>query len=247
MAWDCLRGWLRSCAQLLHFKIIKIEVKMFKNKKMPRAVIFDQDGLLFDTEAVFERCWIAEGLKNGLELKKEFIYGLCGLGRKDLASAIAKEFPGVDGTSFVERVHHAAAEAQLAMTPVMKKGVREILEFCRARGLKTAVASSSMRHLVDHNLAATNLTEYFDAIVTGKDVENGKPAPDIFLLAAERIGVPADECIVFEDSINGIKAACAAASTAIMIPDRAQPTPEIRAICTVFPSLLDACEALSAL
>ena len=67
----------------------------------------------------------------------------------------------------VERAHALAAETQLAMTPELKPGVREMLDFCRTYGIRTVIASSSMRHLVDHNLETTGLKEYFDEIVTG--------------------------------------------------------------------------------
>lgn len=207
--------------------------------KMPRGAIFDQDGLLFDTEVVFERCWKDEGLKLGIEISPDFTHKMSGCGRKELTVIVAETFPGIDVEDYVERVHVAAAEAQLAMTPVMKPGVREVLEFCRANAIRTAVASSSMRRCVDHNLAASGLAGYFDAVVTGRDVENGKPAPDIFILAAQRIGVPPCDCVVFEDSFNGIRAAHAAGAAAVMIPDRAEPTPEILALCEKFESLSD--------
>lgn len=212
-----------------------------------RGAIFDQDGLLFDTEVVFERCWISEGRKLGLEVTKEFVNKMSGCGRKELTMIVAETYPTINAEDYVERVHRAAAEAQLAMTPVNKPGAREILKFCRENGIKIALASSSMRHCVDHNLAAAGFKEFFDAIVTGRDVKNGKPAPDIFLLAAEKIGIPISECAVFEDSFNGIRAAHAAGAKAIMIPDRAQPTPEILKLCTTYPTLNDALPNLKAL
>ena len=205
------------------------------------GAIFDQDGLLFDTEVVFERCWINQGRKLGIEVSKEFVNKMSGCGRKELTVIVAETYPMINAEDYVESVHRAAADAQLAMTPVSKPGAREILEFCRSNGIKIALASSSMRHCVDHNLAASGYKVFFDAIVTGRDVKKGKPAPDIFLLAAEKIGVPINECIVFEDSFNGIRAAYAAGARAIMIPDRAQPTPEILKLCTPYPTLNDAC------
>lgn len=220
--------------------------KVMKNSDFKfRGAIFDQDGLLFDTEVVFERCWISEGRKLGLEVTKEFVNKMSGCGRKELTIIVAETYPTINAEDYVESVHRAAAEAQLAMTPVNKPGAREILEFCRFNGIKIALASSSMRHCVDHNLAASGFKEFFDAIVTGRDVKNGKPAPDIFLLAAEKIGVSINECIVFEDSFNGIRAAHAAGARAIMIPDRAQPTPEILELCTPYSTLNDALFSLS--
>jgi HAD superfamily hydrolase (TIGR01509 family) len=175
----------------------------------PKGAIFDQDGLLFDTEVIFEQAWIKAGKEHGLPI--------------DLALT-----------------HRFAAETQLAMKPVMKPGVREMLAFCKSRCIRTAIASSSMRHLVDNNLGVTGLTEYFDAVVTGRDVANGKTLPDIFLLAAERIGVPTSDCVVFEDAFTGIRAAHAAGCRPVLIPDRRAPVPEILEICEVYPTLSDA-------
>ena len=207
---------------------------------LPKGAIFDQDGLLFDTEVIFEQSWIKAGEELGLPVTLELTHKLSGRGKKELAAVIAEVFQEADPETMVERAHHLAAETQLAMTPVMKPGVREILGFCRKHGIRTAIASSSMRHLVDHNLEVTGLAEFFDAIVTGRDVANGKPAPDIFLLAAERIGVHPSECVVFEDAFPGVRAAHAAGCRPVMIPDRTQPTPEILDICETYPTLTDA-------
>lgn len=207
---------------------------------VPKGAIFDQDGLLFDTEVIFEKCWVKVGEELGLDVSLDFVHRLCGCGKKELSDIISGEFPGVDSDDMVERVHRLAAEAQLAMKPVLKPGVREILSFCRSRGVRTAVASSSMRHLVDHNLAASGLSGLFDAVVTGRDVKNGKPAPDIFLLAAERIGVSPAECVVFEDAFSGIRAAHSAGCRPVLIPDRSAPTAEILSICESYPALSDA-------
>lgn len=207
---------------------------------LPKGAIFDQDGLLFDTEVIFEQSWIKAGEELGLPVTLELTHKLSGRGKKELAAVIAEVFQDADPETVVERAHHLAAETQMAMTPVMKPGVREILGFCRKHGIRTAIASSSMRHLVDHNLEVTGLAEFFDAIVTGRDVANGKPAPDIFLLAAERIGVHTSECVVFEDAFPGIRAAHAAGCRPVMIPDRTQPTPEILDICETYPTLTDA-------
>lgn len=206
----------------------------------PGGAIFDQDGLLFDTEVVFEKSWLKAGAELGLPVTTDLTRRLSGCGKKELAAVIDDVFPGTDSLELVERAHRLAAESQLAMTPVVKPGAREMLEFCRAHGIRTAVASSSMRHLVDHNLGSTGLAGFFDAIVTGRDVVNGKPAPDIFLLAAERIGVPPSECVVFEDAFTGIRAAHAAGCRPVLIPDRNPPTAAILEICETYPTLSEA-------
>ena len=99
-----------------------------------------------------------------------------------------------------------------------------------------------MRHLVDHNLRASGLDGFFDAIVTGVDVKRGKPAPDIFLLAASKLGIEPSRCVVFEDAFSGIRAAHAAGCRPILVPDRVKPVLEILEICDCRTSLLEALE-----
>jgi HAD superfamily hydrolase (TIGR01509 family) len=210
-----------------------------------KGAIFDQDGLLFDTEVIFEKSWLKAGEELGLPVTTDLTHRLSGCGKKELAAVINEVFPGIDSVALVERAHALAAETQLAMTPELKPGVREMLDFCRTYGIRTVIASSSMHHLVDHNLETTGLKEYFDEIVTGRDVENGKPAPDIFLLAAKRISIPVAECVVFEDAHTGIRAANAAGCCPVLIPDRTAPTAEILKICRTYPTLKEAIDVFT--
>jgi len=207
---------------------------------MIKGAIFDQDGLLFDTEIIFEDSWKQVGLEMGLVVPDEFPHACCGCGAKGLPDVVRRFFPDVDGEAYAERTLRRAFETQLATTPTLKPGVREMLARCRSNGIRTAVASSSSRNIVEHNLVSTGLLDLFDAIATGTEVAHGKPAPDIFLLAAGRLGLAPSDCVVFEDAPSGIHAAQAAGCRPVMIPDRVQPTPEILAICTCRPSLFDA-------
>jgi len=211
---------------------------------MIRGAIFDMDGLLFDTEIVFENCWKKVGAEMGLLVSDEFTHACCGCGRNGLPDVIRRFFPDADAPTYAERVIELAFETQLAAIPVLKPGVLEMLAKCRAKGVRTAVASSSSRDVVEHNLSAAGLTDLFDAIVTGSEVAHGKPAPDIFLLAAERIGIAPTDCAVFEDAVTGIRAAKAAGCLPVMIPDRIRPTEEILGICTCRPSLLEALDLI---
>ena len=211
-------------------------------KSFYEGAIFDQDGLLFDTEVLFERSWKQAGTEFGVSVPDEMTNRCCGCGKGGLPSVVSRFFPEIDIPAYIERVLELASEAQMSSVPVLKPGVREILRKCRENGVKTAIASSSMRHLVDHNLRATGLDGFFDAIVTGGDVERGKPAPDIFLLAASKLGVEPSKCVVFEDAFSGIRAAHAAGCRPILVPDRIKPVPEILEICDCRTSLLEALE-----
>ena len=206
------------------------------------GAIFDQDGLLFDTEVLFERSWKQAGMEFGVTVSDEMTNRCCGCGKGELPGVISCFFPDIDISAYIERVLELAAQAQLSTVPVLKPGAREILSRCRENGVKTAIASSSMRHLVDHNLRTSGLESFFDAIVTGGDVVHGKPAPDIFLLAASKLGVEPSKCVVFEDAFSGIRAAHAAGCRPVLVPDRVKPVPEILKICDCRSSLLEALE-----
>lgn len=88
-----------------------------------------------------------------------------------------------------------------------RTGVRDILQYFKQHGVRVAVASSSKRATVLHNLKQADILSYFDAVVSGDQVTHGKPAPDIFLLAAQQIGCEPENCYVFEDGTNGIRRA----------------------------------------
>lgn len=202
-----------------------------------KGAIFDQDGLLFDTEILFERAWREAGRKFGVEVSDELTHACCGCGRNELPAVIRRFLPETDVLAYIDCALNMAFRAQAESLPKMKPGVRKILSLCRENGIRTAVASSSVRSLVEHNLRAVGIEGLFDAIVTGADVAHGKPAPDIFILAASKIDVPPQNCLVFEDAFSGIHAANAAGCNPVLIPDRVQPTPEILSECQCFPSL----------
>ena len=192
------------------------------------GAIFDQDGLLFDTERIYQECWLESARLQGVDMDPSFPRRFCGVGRRLIAEMAAAEHPELDIERFCNKAVEFAWGRQLAGVPEKKPGLGRMLEFCRAHGIRTAVASSSPRNVVEHNLRAAGVREFFDAVATGDEVENFKPAPDIFLLAAQRIGV-----------------ANAAGMKAVMIPDLRQPTDEIRAMCTVCRDLGEAIAALS--
>lgn len=121
----------------------------------------------------------------------------------------------------------------------LKPGAREILTFLQARGVKLAAASSSGRERILKNFRYAGLDSFFDAVVSGQEVARGKPEPDIFFLAAERIGCLPEACYVFEDSVNGIRAGIAAGCVTVMVPDLARP-PEELAVSRICASLNEA-------
>ena len=161
-----------------------------------------------------------------------------------MRAVIAKHFPGVDAQAFqdycVARAYRLGEENLQEMP-----GASEIIRFFRERGVKMAVASSSPGEVIERYLRKLGWKESFDAVANGFEVAHGKPAPDIFLLAAERIGLAPEDCYVFEDGVNGCLAGIAAGCATVMIPDLFQPTEELRQKCAgIFESLTAAKEAV---
>lgn len=209
------------------------------------GVIFDMDGLLFDSEAVYQRKWRDVAGELGIFLPDKFTIEISGTSGQRTIDVVQKYFgETVDPQKIRLEVRRRVTKELMVHVPE-KNGLHEILDFFRERKVPMAVASSSSMESIQHHLRVTGIREYFSQIACGAQVALGKPAPDIFLLAAERLGVPVGNCLVFEDAINGIRAAVAAGALPIMIPDQIQPTDEIRALCFgVYDNLIAARDAL---
>lgn len=213
---------------------------------MKKGVIFDMDGLLFDTERLYRESWAVMAERFGQVHDPAFPSAVCGTSGGHMLEVIRQYYPAVDAQAFAQGCI-ARVDELLAHSVPEKPGVHEILRFFRARDAKIAVASSSARRRIVDNLRHAGVEAYFDAVVSGEDVTHGKPAPDIFLLAANRLGCNPADCYVFEDGINGVRAGLAAGCTTIMVPDTVLPTDEVRAACAgVFASLDEAREAIAA-
>lgn len=208
---------------------------------MTNAIIFDMDGVLFDTERVSSECWEEVGEEMGLGDLSEGIKGCIGLNRNDsealMHSLYGEDFPYDE---FIETVHALMKRRFLEEGIPLKEGVREILEYLTENGYIVGMASSTSRGEVMDHLERTGLTGYFRAVITGDMVEHSKPNPDIYLKACEELGVTPMNAIAIEDSPNGIRSAYRAGMKPVMIPDLIEPTPEIEAMLYgKFYSLLD--------
>lgn len=211
--------------------------EMRKSEMLYEGAIFDQDGLLFDTEIIYQRAWLETARKFGVEMPVEFPQQFCGLGSARIRALVEKAYPLLDFAQYSRSAVDLAWRRQLGSVPKKKPGLVEMLTFCRAHGIKTAVASSSTLRVVEHNLTSAGVRTYFDALTTGDEVARSKPDPDIFLLAARKVGIDPHRCVVFEDAFSGIRGAHAAGCRPVFIPDQSAPTEEIRRLATVFSDL----------
>ena len=212
---------------------------------MKKGAIFDMDGLLFDTERVFRDSWVEMAARFGQTHNPDFPAAVCGTSGEGMRAVVRRYYPEVDAQAFIDGCIARAAEVIREYLPE-KPGMREILSFFRTRGVRLAVASSSGREMIEDNLRRAGVLEHFDAVVSGTEVERGKPEPDIFLLAARMLGCAPEDCYVFEDGVNGARAGIAAGCATVMIPDLAAPPEDLRTGCAgIFASLNDAREALA--
>lgn len=212
---------------------------------MLKGAIFDHDGLMFDTEKVWQANWKLVADEMNITLPEEFKKEICGSSGQHMLDVIQKYYHVEDGTSIRDRVRQGVFDDE-AKHLDMKEGLLDILEMFKKHDVKMAVASSSQKEMIVRNLRNANVEDYFEVVVSGQEVEHGKPAPDIFLLAAERLGLDAKACYVFEDAYNGVQAGVASKAKTIMIPDLVQPTEEIRNmvadVCTTLKEASDKIE-----
>ena len=197
------------------------------------GVVFDVDGVLFDTERLSQETWNAVSTElNWPQVGRAYLE-FVGQNRADILQKMLDLFgPDFPRETFLLTCS-ARSQARMEQEGVpLKPGVREILEFLTARGIPAALATSTNRERTHRRMEMTGLGPCFSAVVTGDQVEHGKPAPDIFLLAARRLGLAPGNCLVLEDSFNGVRAGAAAGCVTVMIPDLSQPTPELLSLCS---------------
>lgn len=211
---------------------------------MKSGAIFDMDGLLTDTEKFYSQSWRETAQFFGQDWVEGFDKFVAGTSGEKMLEVIHAHFPTADAQSFMD--YCIANQKRLVKDELREMpGASDIVRFFRERGVKTAVASSSSIDAIHGNLSRLGMLELFDALIGGQEVAHGKPAPDIFLLAAKKINRAPEDCYVFEDDINGCLAGIAAECATVMIPDLFQPTEELQIKCAgVFRSLTEAKNAI---
>ena len=181
-----------------------------------KAVIFDMDGVLIDSQPYHFKADIDTMAEYGVIKDQKFYEAFAGT-LTDNRMRTLRDMFGLDvpAEELIEKREKMILDimANEDIKPV--SGIPELLRSIKALGLKTAVASSSGIELIKLVLDRLGIAVYFDSITSGNDVKRGKPSPDIFLLAAERIGAEPSECLVVEDSENGVKAAKSAGMKAL--------------------------------
>ncbi|MBO6040808.1 MAG: HAD family phosphatase [Oscillospiraceae bacterium] len=215
-------------------------------EKRKTAVLFDMDGVIFDSERAQMAVWFALAAEAGLR-DMERVYHRCIGVTVEATGAILKEEYGADfpWEDFRRRTNAAYRARYAGGRLPLKEGARELLEALHARGVPLALASSTGGELVRAWLSEAGLLEIFDVLVTGDMVSRSKPDPEIFLRACELLNVKPSEAYVIEDSYNGVRAAHAGGMHALMVPDLLPPDAEMREKAEkIFPTLREAGEYL---
>lgn len=191
---------------------------------MIRGLIFDMDGVLLDTERIYFSCWQKSAAELGYTLKPEYalaVRSCC----QNYAESYLKRMLGEEFDYLAVRNRRRELVSQYIVEHgiTQKPGIAKLVQYCKNNGIRVAVATATSKELAEERLAMAGLSDIFSVIVGGDQVERGKPAPDIYLTAAQALGLPAEACAAVEDSPNGIAAAFAAGCSPIMVPDLTAP------------------------
>lgn len=205
------------------------------------AVVFDMDGVIFDSEKIYLKCLTAVGEKYRIPDFEDLCYATIGttdLHMKEVfLSHYGEDFPFDTYMDEMFVLFRKEAEGGLPL----KKGAREILAYLKENNIKVALATSTIREKALPEIRNAGLDPFFDQFICGDMIENGKPEPDIYLKACEALHVNPENACAIEDSFNGVRSASRAGMPVIMVPDLLQPDEEIRELADgVLPSLMEA-------
>ena len=198
---------------------------------MIKAVLFDMDGLLLDTEKLLVRFWQEAASEAGFNMTREIALNIRSMHRSFavpyLKSVLGDNFDYAKTRARrMELMSDYLAENGLEL----KKGAKELLTYLNKNNIPAAVVTATDSERAEKYLKETGIFGYFERIISATMVKEGKPKPDIYLYAAEQLGLEPYECVALEDSPNGVKSAASAGCRTIMVPDLTEPDEELSGI-----------------
>ena len=206
----------------MSYEILKPELE-----KQVKGVLFDMDGVVLDTETLYTRFWIEAAKELGFDMSWEQSLGMRSLnriwGQKYLESFLGEKADYMKMREIrIKRMNSFIDEH--GVEP--KKGIYELLDYLKENNILCAITTSSPQERIKNHLSPLGLYDKFDKICSGYEVKHGKPAPDIYLYGAEKIGINPENCLAVEDSPTGIKSASSAKCMSVIVPDLDEPNEE---------------------
>ena len=191
------------------------------------AVVFDMDGVLFDTERLTLIVWKQIAKRHGLENIEEVYHKAIGRTTEETKLLVHEAYLGLDVDALYSELRKLMRSTIAEQGLPIKPYSREILEALREKKIPLALASSTRYETVKAQLGMTGYIDYFDVVIGGDMAEHSKPAPDIYIKACEKLGIAPDKAAAVEDSFNGIRSASVAGLYTVMVPDILQPDDEL--------------------
>lgn len=203
-------------------------ITIYRQRKPVSGVLFDMDGVILDTEKLYTRFWQEAAQALGYPMTRQQALQMRSLNR-DAGKAKLQSFFGKEiSYCEVRQERIRRMEAYIDTHGVeAKPGIRELLDALEKRGIPTAIATSSPMERTARYLGQLGLSHRFTKICSGYQVPQGKPAPDIYLFAAESLSLPPQDCLALEDSPAGILSAYRAGCMAVLVPDQDPLSPEM--------------------
>lgn len=198
-------------------------------------VIFDMDGLIFSSEDAWKEAYYITNQNFSIKLSEEYRQSLCGMNLSAQLIKMKKDYPKLDVENYHSSLRNHLGKIINTKEIPLKNGFLELIDFLKQNHIKTALATASPRFLAEllFKKADLDLYQIFDESITGDEVQNGKPSPEIYIEAVKKLGANAEDCFVLEDSPNGIIAGKLAGCKPILVVDLITPTKEIENMCSL--------------
>ncbi len=185
-----------------------------------QSVIFDLDGLILDTEKLYQRFWREASSECGYEMSRDTALALRSLDKTLAKKLLSDTFGSGYDYELVKQTRIRLMNAYVDEHGIQpKKGVRELTDYLKAHGIRSAIATATNFPRTNDYLTRAGVRDCFETIVCACDLPHGKPYPDVYIYACEKLGVSPQNSIALEDSPNGVKSAHSAGCNVICIPD----------------------------
>lgn len=200
--------------------------------KQWNVVIFDMDGTLFDTEMLSRLAWMEAGKKFHLPISEDFVLNLIGLTPSNAQTVYDQYMPeGWPQESAYQFHEEFMKEYRIEHGIPTKTDLHALLSTLKTRGYRLGLATSARHETMEFNLETADIRKYFDVALSAEMMEKGKPDPDIYFKTMQAMNVNPQECMIVEDSYNGVRSGYASGASVVMVPDLLQPTSEIKSMC----------------